>query len=274
MANALGHSFADVRVHDGVEGDEVARAHDARALTVGSDLFFRAGEYAPESAAGAHVLAHELVHVVQQRSPAGAFSDATAEYQTTATPNEARPDSAALEVGEQGEMMRVAEREAHAGAAAVSGGEQASIAPSTVVAGTAQRWPWDDEGGGGTLGTLGGLGGFGGLGSALGGGGLRANTDNLGALPGQLLGAGKGIMSSILPSPGGVAKQVGQTVRRVQSGVESVIDPVVSGIGRAAEWGGGKLEGILGMGEGIGEGIAGGLGGAPMLRLPDESDLE
>lgn len=280
MSQGLGHSFADVRVHDGAEGDAVARAHDARALTVGSDLFFRAGEYAPESAAGAHVLAHELVHVVQQRPESGALSDGGEVEGVATMPNEAARGS-----DEQEGTIGRSEREAHAGADALSRGQQANIAPSTVAPGTVQRWPWDDSGGSGMLGslanvvsdgasTLGGLGGPGGIGGALGGGGLRANTSELGSLPGRIFDTEREALSTIFPSPVDEAKRIGQTVQKARSGVESVIDPVISGLGRAAQWGGRELDGILGMGDGIGEGIAGGLGGAPILRLPDESDLE
>ena len=44
-----------------------SRAVSARAFTVGSDIFFGAGEYQPDSAGGRELLAHELAHVVQQR---------------------------------------------------------------------------------------------------------------------------------------------------------------------------------------------------------------
>jgi hypothetical protein len=40
----------------------------AQAFTHGSDIFFNQGKYQPESPPGKHLLAHELVHVVQQRS--------------------------------------------------------------------------------------------------------------------------------------------------------------------------------------------------------------
>lgn len=45
-----------------------ARLLGARAYTVGSDLVFEAGEYAPGTAEGRRLLAHELAHVVQQRA--------------------------------------------------------------------------------------------------------------------------------------------------------------------------------------------------------------
>ncbi|HEV2099804.1 MAG TPA: DUF4157 domain-containing protein, partial [Stellaceae bacterium] len=43
-----------------------AAAVNAKAYTVGSDLVFAAGEYAPHTRQGRQLLAHELTHVVQQ----------------------------------------------------------------------------------------------------------------------------------------------------------------------------------------------------------------
>jgi hypothetical protein len=67
MAPGLGDELGDVRVHDGAEADALARSVQARAFTVGSDLFFAEGEHRPGTAAGDRLLAHELTHVVQQR---------------------------------------------------------------------------------------------------------------------------------------------------------------------------------------------------------------
>ena len=65
---ALGDSLADVRVHTDGGAASLARSVSARAFTVGSDIFFGAGEYQPTTPAGRELLTHELVHVVQQRS--------------------------------------------------------------------------------------------------------------------------------------------------------------------------------------------------------------
>ncbi|WP_442914460.1 eCIS core domain-containing protein [Kribbella sp. NBC_01484] len=55
-----------MRIHT----DEYASAHagevGARAFTVGHDIFFAAGEYAPSTPTGRRLLAHELTHVLQQ----------------------------------------------------------------------------------------------------------------------------------------------------------------------------------------------------------------
>jgi len=62
----MGQDFGDVRVHTDSQADRAARAVDARAFTLGSDVVFRSGEYRPNSRSGKRLLAHELTHVVQQ----------------------------------------------------------------------------------------------------------------------------------------------------------------------------------------------------------------
>src|SRR2546426_3298543 len=68
MEGRFGSDFGDVRVHTDSKASESARAVSAQAYTVGSDIAFQSGTYAPETDAGKHMLAHELTHVVQQRS--------------------------------------------------------------------------------------------------------------------------------------------------------------------------------------------------------------
>ncbi len=71
MEQRFGHDFSRVRVHTDAEAAASAQAISARAYTAGTDLVFGAGQYAPRSAAGRFLLAHELTHVVQQEgSPA------------------------------------------------------------------------------------------------------------------------------------------------------------------------------------------------------------
>jgi hypothetical protein len=64
----LGHDFSDVRVHDDSTAAASASAVNAHAYTVGSNIVFQRDQYDPSSAAGKTTLAHELTHVVQQRS--------------------------------------------------------------------------------------------------------------------------------------------------------------------------------------------------------------
>lgn len=67
----LGHDFSHVRVHDGEQAVASAKSINARAYTIGSNMVFGAGEYAPESGEGRSLLAHELTHVVQQDGSQG-----------------------------------------------------------------------------------------------------------------------------------------------------------------------------------------------------------
>lgn len=60
------HDFSRVRVHADDAAAAGARAVRARAFTLGRDIVFGSGEYAPATLEGKRLLAHELVHVVQQ----------------------------------------------------------------------------------------------------------------------------------------------------------------------------------------------------------------
>jgi hypothetical protein len=62
----FGRDFSHVRVHTDAVAATAARAVHARAYTLGRDIVFGSGAYAPSSHAGRHLIAHELTHVVQQ----------------------------------------------------------------------------------------------------------------------------------------------------------------------------------------------------------------
>jgi hypothetical protein len=68
MESRLGHDFGDVRVHTDGAAHASAASVNAQAYTVGSNIVFQRDKYDPGSDAGKHMLAHELTHVVQQRS--------------------------------------------------------------------------------------------------------------------------------------------------------------------------------------------------------------
>lgn len=86
--------FSRVRIHNDARAHSLARSLNAMAFTVGHDMVFSKGSYAPDSNAGRHLLAHELTHVVQQNGPA---------------PRAAR--SAATQSG--GQVSRVIQRTTH-----------------------------------------------------------------------------------------------------------------------------------------------------------------
>ena len=65
FAPGLGAPLSDVRVHRDTAAADLAADVGARAFTAGSDVFFGAGQYAPDTPEGAHLIAHELVHTTQ-----------------------------------------------------------------------------------------------------------------------------------------------------------------------------------------------------------------
>jgi Domain of unknown function (DUF4157) len=66
MGQRFGHDFSMVRVHSGTTAEQSAREVSAHAYTVGHDIVFGAGQFAPETREGGRLIAHELTHVVQQ----------------------------------------------------------------------------------------------------------------------------------------------------------------------------------------------------------------
>ena len=69
METRLGADFSDVRLHTGATAQRSASEIGARAYTSGSDVVLGSG------ASDKHTLAHELTHVIQQRSGPVAGTD-------------------------------------------------------------------------------------------------------------------------------------------------------------------------------------------------------
>lgn len=66
MESRFGNDFSGVRIHTGDYAAQMSRELNAQAFTVGSDIYFNSGKYAPELSTGKHLLAHELTHTIQQ----------------------------------------------------------------------------------------------------------------------------------------------------------------------------------------------------------------
>ncbi|MEU8785752.1 DUF4157 domain-containing protein [Streptomyces sp. NPDC048637] len=75
METRLGADFSDVRVHTDTSAHASAESVNAHAYTSGSHIVFQRGRYNTSSAAGRHMLAHELTHVIQQRNGPVAGTD-------------------------------------------------------------------------------------------------------------------------------------------------------------------------------------------------------
>ncbi|MFF5971216.1 DUF4157 domain-containing protein [Streptomyces sp. NPDC012769] len=68
MEARMGADFSDVRIHTDAAADASAKGIGAHAYTVGNNVVFQREAYDPASPQGRTTLAHELTHVIQQRS--------------------------------------------------------------------------------------------------------------------------------------------------------------------------------------------------------------
>lgn len=68
MEARFGQDFSDVRIHTDAKASQSAASVGANAYTVGNEMVFRGGHFDASSPTGQRTLAHELSHVVQQRS--------------------------------------------------------------------------------------------------------------------------------------------------------------------------------------------------------------
>lgn len=71
MSGRFGTGFQDVKIHHDARSNKLNRKLNARAFTTGNNIFFKSGEYKPQSKEGKKLLAHELTHVVQQNGAGG-----------------------------------------------------------------------------------------------------------------------------------------------------------------------------------------------------------
>ncbi|MDI1292349.1 MAG: DUF4157 domain-containing protein [Methylobacter sp.] len=77
MESRFGHDFSQVQVHLGAAAEQSAREVNANAYTVGQNIVFGAGRFAPNLHEGRRLIAHELTHVVQQTGGSRLSSEQT-----------------------------------------------------------------------------------------------------------------------------------------------------------------------------------------------------
>jgi hypothetical protein len=68
VSKSFKKDFSNVRLHTDEKADQLSRSMNARAFTIGSDIYFKKGVYNPSDSKGRDTLLHELTHVVQQSS--------------------------------------------------------------------------------------------------------------------------------------------------------------------------------------------------------------
>lgn len=103
LEGRFGSDFDAVRTHSDGEAAQLNQALDAEAFTSGHDIYFAAGRYAPDSASGRALLAHELTHVVQQ----SAAPAAARQLQRAKGDNSAKGKPAKTEVRLDGQSVHI-----------------------------------------------------------------------------------------------------------------------------------------------------------------------
>lgn len=73
LEEALGHDFGRVRLHTDRDAGALTEMLGADAVAVGQDIFLREGAYRPGTLDGQRLLAHELLHTVQNPHGLGAL---------------------------------------------------------------------------------------------------------------------------------------------------------------------------------------------------------
>lgn len=147
----FGRDMGAVRVHTGEGAEASARALDADAYTIGSHVVFGEGRFAPATAPGRRLLAHELTHVVQQGAAPVADEGGAAPVHARPAPVALarRPATAGAASGERLPLSRPdepAEREADEVAAAITGGGgRIHALPMAVSPPAIQRSPAKDK---------------------------------------------------------------------------------------------------------------------------------
>ncbi|HEX5874953.1 MAG TPA: DUF4157 domain-containing protein [Pyrinomonadaceae bacterium] len=125
MEPRFNYDFSGVRVHTDARAARSARDVNALAYTVGRDVVFGAGQYAPGTERGTRLLAHELTHVVQQTSSGASAQQASKAVSEPGDAAEVEADAMADRVmsGESADVTQAPNATLHA----LSEGETAGV---------------------------------------------------------------------------------------------------------------------------------------------------
>ncbi len=150
----MGVDLGNVKIHNDSEAAATSEKLNAQAYTVGSNIAFGAGKYAPGTTAGRRLMAHELTHVVQQGG-AGELQrkpilqreeDAPAEGEAPSPEEQAAAEAAAAaaEAAAQGAHQQ-AVTDTNTEQTEASSEEQAGIAPAQEAAASQAEGPVSNE---------------------------------------------------------------------------------------------------------------------------------
>ena len=66
MEKGFGRDLSQVRLHTDSDAATMSSSIQAKAFTLGNDIYFNQGQYSPETTEGQKLVAHEVTHVVQE----------------------------------------------------------------------------------------------------------------------------------------------------------------------------------------------------------------
>ncbi len=132
----FGRDFSQVRVHSGTKAAKSAQAVNALAYTVGQDIVFGGGCYAPQTAAGRKLLAHELTHTIQQAQgvPGGVQAASELQVNTPSDPYERQAESVAARLA-AGQVVAAAFRGSRTAATGLQRQADISQVPFSLLLG-------------------------------------------------------------------------------------------------------------------------------------------
>lgn len=140
MEPRFGHDFSQVRVHTDARAAESARAVDAVAYTVGRNVVFGHGQFAPSSMAGKRLLAHELAHSVQQKHH---VPDDSLTLNDPHSQSEREADQIAEAIDQGADAVRIGESSPKRVARFCT--PAATCSPGTVIPGSAEDFGTGEE---------------------------------------------------------------------------------------------------------------------------------
>lgn len=140
LEEQLGHDFSRVRLHTDRDAGVLTDLLGADAVAVGQDIFFREGAFRPGTSDGQRLLAHELLHTVQNPEGLGALR-AGRDLGTVSLPQQAAEREA--EAGAQ-QLVRSDEQapEIEEGQATPAGCGTRPSTPTGTVSSRSTRRPW------------------------------------------------------------------------------------------------------------------------------------
>jgi hypothetical protein len=98
MESRFGQDFSNVRVHTDTQAATSATSVNALAYTVGKNIVFGANQYAPQTARGKQLIAHELTHVMQQSAGSASIDKKAIAISPSNTREEQEAESVAHQV--------------------------------------------------------------------------------------------------------------------------------------------------------------------------------